>query len=181
MEYWFFSDYHFDHNKMAKMRYRGYEDGDVEQMNQDIIDSHNKLVKKSDIVYCLGDFCWKNNEERMKNFKNQLNGQIHFILGNHDEPNVVKRVFENVYQYYDKSFNGVHLFMCHYPMLSWNRSHYNSINVHGHHHSNIVFEKFPGKRMNVAWEVCGYRPVSLTELLEFAKDQPDNWDIIKNE
>ena len=58
-------------------------------MNYHLIDNWNQRVKEEDIVFHIGDFCFKETKHKATDFIDQLNGQIIFIKGNHDENNGV--------------------------------------------------------------------------------------------
>ncbi len=79
---WFISDTHFYHANIIKYCNRPFNN--VEEMNQILIDNWNENIKKNDIVYFLGDFSFKPNE-----VINRLNGNIIFLLGNHDKSNII--------------------------------------------------------------------------------------------
>lgn len=51
---YYISDLHFDHTNVIKFDNRPFKD--VEEMNNTLINNWNSVVKKSDIVYVLGDF-----------------------------------------------------------------------------------------------------------------------------
>jgi calcineurin-like phosphoesterase family protein len=66
-------------------------------MNSEIIRRHNERVKPEDIVYFLGDFCFRSKSERGEGdqykadyYLKHLNGKFIFIQGNHDRNNTVK-------------------------------------------------------------------------------------------
>jgi calcineurin-like phosphoesterase family protein len=172
MEY-FCSDQHFNHLRMASMR--GF--ATMEEMNEKIIENHNKVVRENGIVYCIGDFCFRGNPIE---FLDRLNGHFYFIRGNHDQ----KKINSHKIQYWNDGYYDIKLYgqkitLCHYPMVTWNCSHYGAWNLHGHHHhSTIITEKFPGKRMNVAMEAINLTPVSFDEVMAYMERQPDNWDYI---
>jgi len=74
--------------------------------------------------------------------------------------------------------------LCHYPMLTWNKSHYNSFMLYGHHHTNSngtaeLAYKAEGKMLNVNVEFHNYMPWSEEEVIEYMSHRPDNWDLIR--
>lgn len=69
-------------------------------MNKTIIHNWNQRVHKDDVVYHIGDFCFKGGWEGGTNkaiyWESQLNGKIIHIRGNHDLNNGVKAIMTNV-------------------------------------------------------------------------------------
>lgn len=184
---WFCSDYHFNHELMAKMR----KYSSVEEMNEDIIKIHNSYVKMEDRVFFLGDFALSPSSKIIVKLLQRLNGKITFIVGNHD---CMSRLIEvvgasRVYQYklfeYDKKEyrtddRPIRIFLCHYPMVSWNESYNNSWHLHGHHHldeANVEHRTF-GKIMNVNFDVL-HKPINLKEVIQYMQLQPDNWEFTR--
>ena len=58
---YFTSDWHFCHNKPFIYESRGFKS--IEEMNEIIIENHNRVVKEEDIIYCLGD-CMLNDNQK---------------------------------------------------------------------------------------------------------------------
>ena len=114
------SDWHFNHNKTFCYEPRGFQN--VEEMNNAIVENHNRIVTADDDVYCLGDCMLGDNEQAIK-YILQLSGKLHIICGNHDTdtrrglyvtcPNVVEVVDAKRLRY-----SNYHFFLCHYPCLS---------------------------------------------------------------
>lgn len=85
---WNASDHHFGH-KLAAIE-RGFfhmEDGeavaDVDEHNEALIERHNKLVRKQDLVWFHGDVTLKG-AGYMAPLVSRMNGRIQLIWGNHD-------------------------------------------------------------------------------------------------
>lgn len=74
------ADTHFSHENIIKYCNRPFND--IDEMNNEMINNWNNIVKKDDIVYHLGDFTIDSDD--LKNLVNKLNGEIYFIRGNHD-------------------------------------------------------------------------------------------------
>lgn len=170
-EFWI-SDYHFNHTRMANMR--GFPS--YEEMNEAIISSHNSVVSKKDNVFYEGDFCFRDDPCQ---FLDRLNGHFYFIRGNHDQKIIKhKKIVRWVDGYYDVKLHGQKITLCHFPMLTWECSHYGAWMLHGHHHSNFTGQ---GKMLNVSWEGLKGLPISFDEVVEIMKGKPDNWDLIRKE
>jgi calcineurin-like phosphoesterase family protein len=78
---YFTSDTHFSHDNIIKFCQRPFET--VEEMDKTLIDKWNQKVPQDGLVFHLGDFAWGglNNYKRIRE---QLNGNIILIKGNHE-------------------------------------------------------------------------------------------------
>ena len=158
MTIYFTSDLHFGHKNIIHLSNRPFDS--IEQMNEELIKRFNSKVKPGDTVYDLGDFSFKNPKEYLE----QLNGNIIRIKGSHDhdikEPRMlVIKPDEVVDEYGDP----VVITLCHYAMRSWEKSHYGSWALFGHHHG--MLEPY-GLSFDVGVDCWNYYPVSLDEVAE---------------
>lgn len=173
----FTSDLHLFHSKVIKHDDRPFID--VDEMNQSIINNWNKTIKKDDIVFYLGDISWAG-FKKTKEVVDQLNGKIHFIMGNHDSYKIISKLdrFESISGLMDiyirdedvvdkKMRSYQHIVLCHYPMASWNRQHYGAWHLFGHTHhwfyrgeSEINKELYKRKCLDVGTNGWDYHPVS---------------------
>jgi calcineurin-like phosphoesterase family protein len=76
------SDTHFDHQNIIKYCNRDFKNKD--DMNTFLLDSWNNTIKNSDTVYFLGDLRYGRGSHPMNYWLEQLNGNIIFIAGSHD-------------------------------------------------------------------------------------------------
>lgn len=152
--YFFTSDEHFNHTNILKYCNRPFKT--IEAMNDAIIKNHNSVVTKSDIVIHAGDFAFKKPEI----FMNQLNGSHVFLRGSHD-----KWMNKSYHEIWEKTIEGIHVVVCHYPMLLWGRSHYGSIQLFGHMHNTNRHEVVINKnQMNVGVDTNNFYPYSFDEI-----------------
>lgn len=136
------SDLHFNHDKPFIYGARGFDN--IYDMNTAIIKNWNNTVTGKDDIYVLGDIMLGNNTEGIKLF-HQLHGNIHIILGNHD--NVERKtLYENSYNvveisYADRlDYGGMHFYLSHYPSLSAYKWHTKClVNLCGHTHTKDRF------------------------------------------
>mgnify|MGYP001157829576 FL=1 len=95
----------------------------------------NKWVKKRDTIFFIGDLSMAKREEAEK-FIDRLNGNKFLIEGNHDR-NILHSStrFSQITQIKDFTFSrdglNIHIVLCHYPFVSWNRKPHGSWHVHG--------------------------------------------------
>ena len=164
MNTFFTADTHFNHRNIINYCKRPFTS--VEEMDETLIQNWNNVVGEGDVVYHLGDFCFGN----PWNYIDNLNGHIKFIVGGHDK---------ELYRYiYDSDEDGTFkkciygnlleikinkqlIVLCHYSMRSWNRSHYGSWHLYGHHHGNLPPH---GLSFDVGVDTNDYYPYSLDDV-----------------
>lgn len=143
MTTYFTSDSHFRHKNILGFENRPFET--LEEMNEGLIAAWNNVVKKGDIVYHLGDFCFGSYAKWVEIIE-QLNGEIILVKGNHDSSDTIKKLHKNGYLkeihmvgYYMKT-NGYVLNLTHYPLEIGNRV--KNFNISGHIHG------YPSRMLN---------------------------------
>lgn len=135
------SDSHLWHNKVLEFEDRPF--GSVEEMNEGMIDAWNSVVRKTDTVYHLGDFCFGNVNQWL-DVLNQLRGNIILIKGNHDKGKIIRRVLNDGYlhEYHSLGIMMVQekmmLNLSHYPLMIGVRPR--NFSIHGHIHSSDTGE-----------------------------------------
>lgn len=142
MNTFFTSDTHFSHSNVIKYCHRPFRNAG--EMNRTLIDNWNSVVGQDDTVYHLGDFAF-DKPENIKRILSHLNGRKHLILGNHDK--IIRRkrpeflhsdLFHSIEDFKEISIDGIKVVLCHYGMRVWNKSHYGSIQLHGHSHGSLT-------------------------------------------
>lgn len=152
---WFSSDYHFGHENIIKYCDRPFEN--VEEMRKVIVKRHNEVVKKTDIVFCLGDISFNHSLENL----DKMNGSFILIKGNHDDKHVKKiSPADMVVSYYN-----IHLLLLHNPKNIYGNF---SLNVCGHVHEKWKYRK-DINALNVGVDVNNFYPVSLKEVLTYVR------------
>lgn len=138
MKNFFISDLHFWHTNILKFDSRPWDT--VEEMNQALIDNWNSVVTDEDRVYMLGDFCWK--PGKTKEILEQLNGNIIWIIGNHDEEKesyyrklVTLGYIEEYHNLLVRWIDGYEITLCHYPIICYKHdSDDRNLMFYGHVH-----------------------------------------------
>jgi len=165
----FISDYHFGHDMVA--RKRGFNN--TFDMNEYIVEEHNKIVHKKDLTYILGDITMETIKWYF--YLDQMKGRKIVMLGNHDLPKHIPELLK----YVDKvgammKYKGI--FLSHCPVHPQELEYRISRNIHGHTHEyNVSSVIVPNTRdttgnvtdvryINVCCEKIGYRPKTLIEL-----------------
>ena len=165
---WFTSDLHLGHRAAINMCGRPFET--VEEMNETIIRNFNSCVKKNDIVYILGDIAHRTPGVEVNRLINRLNGKKILCKGNHDKKYDVD-LFEGIYDFLEIAVHGVNISLMHYPMMSWPKSHYGSLHLHGHIHSkgdyNLQQKSDGVLRYDVGVDANEFYPVSIEQIKIF--------------
>jgi len=180
---YFTSDTHLAHDKLMKFCERPFET--IEEMNEIIISNILSPLKPGDELYFIGDLAWR--RYALDEFFDKLPKKInfHWILGNHDKnwQPFKKRCTSIAYMKRTK-IDGNTVILNHWPMLTWDKSHYNSWMLFGHHHRNSngtsqLEKMIQGKMLNINLEFNNYMPYSEKEITKIMEEKPDNWDLIK--
>jgi calcineurin-like phosphoesterase family protein len=171
---WFTSDCHFSHANVIKYDKRPFTS--AQEMDETMIERWNEEVKDTDVVFYLGDLSFDRDFGRTQAIAKQLKGKIHFILGNHDDDRVIKKlgVFETVNDYINLSVKDLEnprkyqdIMMFHYPILSWDKVHHGAWHLHGHCHQNLIPHEpkyYEGKVLDMGCNGWDYRPINYKEI-----------------
>jgi len=135
-------------------------------MNDRLIANINGRAKSSDKLYLVGDFVWGKLANAVE-IRNRIHcKRIILIRGNHDKYLMKKpeyhELFENVFDLLEIKCGKHFITLCHYPLESWNKSHYGALHLHGHVHGE--FREIPN-RLNIAVSQINYRPISYGGIL----------------
>jgi calcineurin-like phosphoesterase family protein len=142
-------------------------------MNTALIRNWNERVKPEDLIFNVGDFCFKNSAGgkvgegipvKAREWEEKLNGKIIHIKGNHDRNNSTKTLIEKMgIKYGHKRINLVH--NPEYVDLNY------KINFVGHIHKNWKIKRI--KRgfgftdaINVGVDVWSYYPITFEEIMK---------------
>ena len=162
------ADHHFGHFNIIKYCNRPFKT--AEEMDEHLIKCWNERVSRNDTVYHLGDFTFNNIYSDIETLRGQLNGTIILIEGNHDSDNV-KAIFRSV-QILDLKIIGCPpITFCHYPMLTWNKSHYGAWQLFGHHHGTLTgigtdptLVIRPHQQMDIGVDTNNFYPYEISEI-----------------
>lgn len=158
---WFTSDTHFGHENI--IRYCGRPFKSLKEMDETLVKNWNSRVKKEDTVYFLGDFCFKKSTEApnanaFEYYREQLNGNIIFIGGNHDRQNRNKTILQSGLI----SLGGRQIYLVHDPI------HMNfkyQIGFCGHVHEKWQIKCVNNTPIvNVGVDVWKYYPVEINQI-----------------
>ena len=167
---YFCSDIHFYHNNILKfVPERQEKFGDMDTMNKEIVKAWNKTVTLYDTVFFLGDFSFK--RRAFNEILPMLNGNINFIMGNHDWKyyKEINKCCNYVTTEQTMFIDGLCVYMIHDPAEATPKDNVNLV-LHGHVHEKwktahkviTVFDE--GKQQNVSKKIgCPYMNMSVEQ------------------
>lgn len=147
----------------------------VDEMNNALVKNWNKHIKKSDIVFHLGNFAW--DPYTARSILKKLNGSITFMIGNMDDALLdVAEEFPDIKIIEDQiielpQYDSI---ICHYPLEVWNGKDTGTIHFHGH---TIFSHKTDLKllnRVNVCTDFWNYSPVKYSTIKDFINERAQN-------
>lgn len=168
---WVTSDTHFNHANIIKYCNRPFSS--VEEMNEALINNWNNVISHDDTVYHLGDFAM-GDKSLIPEILGCLNGHIHFIMGNHDNLNIInnlveKNLLKSIFWEEVIKIGKKTIIMNHYPFGSLPDPLSNNpvIQLHGHVHST------PDKpwigldnQYDIGVDNNNFAPINLCDVLE---------------
>lgn len=172
MTLFFTSDHHFSHANILSLMNRPFKD--VEEMDRVLIQRWNAKVKPQDTVYHLGDLTLT----RTPPLK-QLNGKIHVLhtpkhhderwiqIPQHARLHPVTILPPLVQLKVTHKQRPVHLALCHFPLVTWNRKHHKGLHLHGHSHGKL--KPHAPYMLDVGVDAHDFYPMSLAEILSLTK------------
>jgi calcineurin-like phosphoesterase family protein len=138
-------------------------------MNKSIIHNHNSRVKEDDVVFHVGDFCFRNSpggkdgegeQLTARFYRKQLNGEMVFIKGNHDGNNSLKTIIHHAVI----EFAGHEIYLVHNPV---DHNPKFKLNFVGHIHNLFKFKYIPQTKtllVNVGVDIWRYMPITFDEI-----------------
>lgn len=174
----FTSDFHMWHHNILNIDDRPFID--IHEMHEVIEANWNEVVGPNDIVIYLGDLSFAKREDKafVESMVNRLNGEIHYVMGNHDKWEDIKHLtkFKSQQDYLEVRLTEMvddkrvkTLFCCmHYPIYSWNQKHRGGYHCHGHSHMGLSEDTFHKKNRIIDVGCMGYdyTPISHHQVIE---------------
>jgi len=183
----FVSDTHANHANIIKFCNRPFND--VQEMNDEMVKRWNEKVPNDGIVFHLGDFAW-GGYNVWKNFREQLNGEIYLIKGNHCLKNMTptaKELFKDTKMQMRIEVEGRKIWLNHFPLLCYSGTYRDTesieYNLFGHTHLSNHLSRNNGKdcercfnnlfptQYDVGVDFNEFTPISWKEVDERIKEQ----------
>lgn len=133
---YFTADWHIGHKNILKLD-PNRPFGEISHHDETIINNYNKIVKKDDTCYILGDLCWNQSYESYKSILSRLNGNKYVILGNHDnKQNLIRCQKEglivSVRETQTLQIGDDRIFLSHFPHREWAGYYKGAYHLYGH-------------------------------------------------
>lgn len=173
----FVSDTHYNHSNIIGFCKRPFEN--VEEMDKKLIENWNNKVPKDGIVFHLGDFSW-GGYNAWKDFREQLNGDIILIKGNHDIKNLTPQavgLFKHVTQQMRIEIEGRKIWLNHFPFLCYSGIYrdFNGLeySLFGHVHLSNIKERNTGRDCERCYQMLF--PTQYDVGVDFNNFTPISW------
>jgi calcineurin-like phosphoesterase family protein len=176
---WFTADLHAGHPKIVDICNRPVSKEDHDEWL--IREVFNKYVQRKDEVYLLGDITFAKRKDAQK-WVARLNGNKYLILGNHDKNirnlgnwSEVTQIKDFTFSRKDPNIN-IHIVLCHYCLLTYNRQIHGSWHLFGHSHCRPL-EGQPNLSFDIGIDRIGiWRPYNLYEICKIMNMKEQNYD-----
>lgn len=162
---WVVGDMHLGHSKIIDYCNRPFSS--IEEMDETIIDNYNKVIKKNDLVYILGDFALCGKDDLI-NYGKRLKGRKVLIWGNHENSSL-KNYYEAGFQWISKSPIIIEnqIILSHQPQNIEDCGIYK--NIFAHVHNSLEYKTVTENTACVSMERWDYIPVEISKLIELMK------------
>jgi calcineurin-like phosphoesterase family protein len=161
---------HFGHANIIKFVNRPFKT--YQEMDQVLIENWNSVVSKGDTVYHLGDVVYGRDATQTytERILNQLNGEIHLILGNHDKTaKSLSHKFSSIKLYDEIEVLGQRIILFHYGLRTWHHDLRGVWHLYGHSHNGLPPY---GKSCDVGVDCWNFKPISFAELKVYMDQRP---------
>ena len=168
---YFSADTHYFHANILKYCNRPFKD--LDEMHHILIENHNKIVSKTDVIAYVGDM-FLCDPQMAQTVLQQLNGYKILFLGNHDRASIktFKEIgFNEVFKKAaDWHYQGINFRLAHYPFGANRKRSPVRENcdwlICGHVHNTwLTLENM----INVGVDIWDYKPVGLEQILTLIK------------
>lgn len=171
-EHYFTSDTHYNHkniclgvsqwsNTSGCRKFNRLED-----MNDCIVQNINDTVKEDDVLHILGDFAFGGYNSIVE-FRQKINCKnLYLIYGNHDK--LIQRkpelqaLFKKCYNVKHFKLSNQEMFLFHYALKVWDKSHHGCWHLYGHSHGSLPDDPH-SLSMDVGFDVRN-KPFAFDEL-----------------
>jgi len=186
MQNWYTSDTHFNHFNIIAYCNRPFRT--LDEMHKALIGNWNSLVSKEDTVYFLGDFCFvyersgSGKRRSVLQWKEQLNGKIIMIQGNHDHKVTRKHFRPDCHVELERQIGKYNCILAHRPLYPDasipkrditnyydTKARYEKYDfiISGHIHEQRLWT---GRSLNVGVDMHDFKPLSEAKVLSLLEN-----------
>lgn len=158
----FTADTHFGHESIIRLCKRPFDS--VEAMDEALIARWNARIAPNDVVYHVGDLSFRAGKPPQA-YLERLNGQIHLIIGNHDDRARIEASgrLRSISDIKEIKWKGQHIVLCHYPMREWPGAYRGAWHLFGHVHGRLDSEPH-GYSLDVGVDSHDYTPLAAEDV-----------------
>lgn len=188
---YYIMDNHYNHYGIIKHDKRPFSS--VEEMNEFMIEKHNKKVRPNDEVIFGGDFMLSNSIDEVESMLKRLNGKKYLVVGNHDrfvkDKNFDRSLFGWIKDYAELNDNNRKVIISHYPIMFYKGQYKGNNTYHlcGHVHDtqdNKLLEQFIKQTLEYKLENDKNIPCNIINCYAgFSNYEPltlDEWIVLTN-
>ena len=157
------ADLHLGHSKIIDYCNRPFSS--IEEMDQAIIANAQKRSHPKTHLWIVGDFAV--HKAAAQRYFDAVPGIKHLIMGNHDPKWVRDFDWASVHDLTEFSDYNKRFVLCHYPMITWNKARYGSLQLFGHIHHHHQGSQ---KAINVGVDCWNFEPITARDILDRAKN-----------
>lgn len=175
MTNWYTADTHFGHENVIGFCGRPFKN--ASQMDATLIENLKAHVTPDDDLWILGDFAFgpkaKESSYLTDIFEQLPGARIHLIVGNHDQAPTLALPWDST-AHIAEVRDGIKSqanTLCHYPMITWNHSRRQALQLFGHVHNNWLGSR---NSVNVGVDVWDFKPVRFRDIASRAQSLPIN-------
>lgn len=153
---------HGDRDRLREVR---ISKESTQRMDQTMIDHINAMVGPDDTLWHLGDFTF-GDYDRAERYRRRIHCKnIHLIWGNHDRRPEVAPLFGRTHDQVMIYVEDQPIFLNHYAMRVWPRSHYGTWHLYGHSHGRLTDDP-NSYSFDTGVDAHEFRPWSFDEIKE---------------
>jgi calcineurin-like phosphoesterase family protein len=182
MTIWYTADPHFGHKNIIDLCDRPFQS--AAEMDKVLLANLQARVMPEDELWVLGDFAFGSRAEDIgyvEEIFDQLPGCCkHLVVGNHDNALTQSMAWTSVSQLIEvrDGPNMQRNTLCHYPMITWNHSRRQALQLFGHVHNNWLGSR---NAINVGVDVWDFMPATYDDIAQRAQTLPINahWSAVE--
>jgi calcineurin-like phosphoesterase family protein len=128
--------YLFDERMMRIRSHAGYRFSSISDMNDAIVEEHNRNVRTDTDVYVIGDFATNGTSKELRKCFEKMNGSKHLIVGHRNTRDVYGLKWSSIRTEKEHVERGVPIYLSHNRSESWPGIFRGGLHLHGRVYSS---------------------------------------------